>query len=378
MPERNYFPSRVEIDLGALANNVRRVKALAGRDVGVMAVVKANAYGHGAPRVAEVALRNGADMLAVANLAEALQLRDAGIDAPILTLSYVPPEQISLARDMDLRVTIYDRELAGQYLSTFDRDGRKLRGHLKVDTGMHRLGVLPDDAPALARDLQASPLVELEGVYTHFSSADEDPAYTATQLATFRRVLDEMRADGIAPRLVHAANSPALLDCRDSHFNLARPGVALYGLRPMDDAPNMDGFRPIMRWTTRVAQVKTLPPGSRVGYGHGYTTRREQTLAVLPVGYADGLRRTPRSWREVLIHGQRAPLVGRVSMEKIIVDVSGIPGVGIGDEAVLLGRQGEDEICADEIARWLDSNNYEVVCTVAPRVPRSYVGSNAE
>ena len=378
MPENDHFPSRVEIDLDALANNMRRVKSLAGRGVGVMAVVKANAYGHGAPRVADVAMRHGADMLAVANLAEAMQLRDAGIDAPILTLSYVPPEQIRLARDMDLRVTVYDRELAWQYLSTLDKGGRKLRVHLKVDTGMHRLGVLPHNALAVARKLQSSPQVELEGVYTHFAAADEDPAYTAAQLATFRRVLAEMRAEGIAPRYVHAANSPALLDCRDSYFNLARPGVLLYGLRPMDDSPNMDGFRPVMRWATRVAQVKTLPPGSRVGYGHGYTTSRIETLAVLPVGYADGLRRTPRSWRQVLIHGQRAPLVGRVSMEKIIVNVSDVPGVGIGDEAVLLGRQGEDEISAHEIADWLGSNNYEVVCSVAPRVPRSYIGSIAE
>lgn len=366
------FPSRVEIDLDALSNNVRCIKRLAGDHVGVMAVVKANAYGHGAPQVARVALENGADMLAVANLAEASQLREAGIRAPILTLSLVPPEQIQLALDLDVRVTVFDRDLAVQTLSALGDDRRKLRVHLKIDTGMHRLGLLPDEAVALARTLRAARSVQLEGVYTHFAAADEDAGYTAVQLETFRRVLDAMRADGFTPRFVHAANSPALLEFRDSYFNLVRPGVLLYGLRPMPDSPNMEAFQPVMRWKTRVAQVKTLPPGNRVGYGHAYTTRREETLAVLPVGYADGLRRTPRTWRYVLVHGERAPLVGRVSMEKIIVDVSHIPGVQIGDEAVLLGGQGKQTIDADEIAVWLGSNNYEVVCTIAPRVPRAY------
>lgn len=370
---QHLFPSRVEIDLAALGNNMRCIKRLAGADVAVMAVVKANAYGHGAPQAARVALENGADMLAVANLAEASQLREAGIHAPVLTLSLAPPEQIQLARDLDVCVTVFDRDLAAQYLSALGDDGEKLRVHLKIDTGMHRLGALPGEAVTLARTLTTAPTVQLEGVYTHFAAADEDASYTARQLATFRSLLDAIRAAGCLPRFIHAANSPALLDCRDSYFNLVRPGVLLYGLRPLPDSPNMADFQPVMRWITQVAQVKTLPPGSRVGYGHAYTTGRDETLAVLPVGYADGLRRTPQSWRYVLLHGRRAPLVGRVSMEKIIVNVSHIPGAEIGDEAVLLGGQGDAEISADEIAGWLGSNNYEVVCTIAPRVPRSFL-----
>ncbi len=373
---QHLFPSRVEIDLAALGNNVRCIKRLAGDDVGIMAVVKANAYGHGAPQIARAALVNGADMLAVANLAELAQLREAGIHAPVLTLSLVPPRQIQLALDLDARVTVFDRDLAAQYLSALGDDREKLRIHLKIDTGMHRLGLTPDEALALARSLRAAPAVQLEGVYTHFAAADEDAAYTAVQLATFRRALDAMRADGFSPRFIHAANSPALLDCQASYFNLVRPGVLLYGLRPMPDSPNMGAFQPVMRWKTQVAQVKNLPPGSRVGYGHAYTTCRETTLAVLPVGYADGLRRTPQTWRYVLLHGERAPLVGRVSMEKIIVDISHIPDVEIGDEVVLLGGQGEQKISADDIAVWLGSNNYEVVCTIAPRVPRAYLSLN--
>ena len=367
-----HYPSRVDIDLDALAGNARAIKALAGAERKVMAVVKADAYGHGAPAVAQTALQHGADMLAVANLAEAAQLRASGIDAPILTLSHLPPEQLGDAMRLRLTLTVYDARLASQYLAALESSGQALSVHLKVDTGMHRLGALPHEALELARRLDSTHSMALQGVYTHFAAADEDADYTAAQLATFRRLLETLRAEGIAPEYVHAANSPALLTCRDSYFNLVRPGVLLYGLRPMDDAPNMAGFRPVMRWSTRVAQIKTLPPGKRVGYGHGYITRGRETLAALPVGYADGLRRTPQSWKFVLLRGQRASLVGRVSMEKIIVDVSHIPGAQIGDEAALLGAQGQDEISADEIARWLGSNNYEVVCTIAPRVPRSY------
>ncbi len=373
---QHLFPSRVEIDLDALGNNVRCIKRLAGDAVGMLAVVKANAYGHGAPQIARAALENGADMLAVANLAEVAQLREAGIHAPVLTLSLVPPRQIQLALELDARITVFDRDLAAQTLAALGDHREKLRIHLKIDTGMHRLGLLPDEALALARTLRAAPAVQFEGVYTHFAAADEDAAYTAGQLATFRRALDAMQADGFTPRFVHAANSPALLDCQASYFNLVRPGVLLYGLRPMPDSPNMQAFQPVMRWKTQVAQVKNLPPGSRVGYGHAYTTCRETTLAVLPVGYADGLRRTPQTWRYVLLHGEQAPLVGRVSMEKIIVDISHIPDVQVGDEVVLLGGQGEQQISADDIAVWLGSNNYEVVCTIAPRVPRAYLSLN--
>ena len=376
MPPANanphFFPSRVEIDLDALANNLRRIKALAGEGRKLMAVIKADAYGHGAVEVARAALANGADRLAVANLAEAAQLRKSGVRAPILTLSHVPAAQLDEALRLDLSLTVYDAALARQYLAALGNGGRTLRVHLKVDTGMHRLGLMPDEALDAARLLDAAPSIALDGVYTHFAAADEDADYTAAQLATFRRALESLRAAGIAPRCIHAANSPALLTCRDSLFNVVRPGVLLYGLNPMEETTRPPGFRPVIRWTTSLAQVKTLPPGCRVGYGHGYTTRGTETLAVLPVGYADGLRRTPQTWRAVLLHGQRAPLVGRVSMEKIIVNVSHIPGVAIGDEVVLLGAQGQDEISAEEIAAWLGSNNYEVVCTIAPRVPRSF------
>ena len=366
-------PSRVEIDLNALASNVRWIKTRVGCDVSIMAVVKANAYGHGAPAVARTALQNGCDRLAVANMAEALELRECGIDAPILVLSYVPAEAIAIAIDLNFSLSVFDEVFARQCISTARRADAELKVQLKIDTGMGRLGVSPQAAAELGSILRDSGGIELEGIFTHFATADDDPPYMKEQLETFKRSLSRIREAGIQVEQIHAANSAAVLACPASHFNVVRPGVMLYGLEPMPESGIAEFLRPVMSWKTQVMQVKTLPPGSRVGYGDAYRTRGEETIAVAPVGYADGLRRTPSTWREVLIHGRRAPLVGRVSMEKITVNVSHIPDVKAGDEVVLLGQQGDDCVSADEIAGWIRSNNYEVVTSIAPRVPRTYI-----
>ncbi len=338
-----------------------------------MAVVKANAYGHGAPEVARVAISNGANLLAVAKIDEALELRDAGIDAPILTLSYVPAPAIKRAIELDITVTIYDCEQARQYQAAADNSLGTLSAHIKVDTGMGRLGVLPGDADELCRYVNEQPAIELEGIFTHFSSADTDSQYTAGQLSRFADIVTGLQRNGFQFRYVHAANSAALLTQPSSHFNLARPGLLLYGLNPLGDGEGPNWLQPAMTWKTAIAQVKTLPGGSAVGYGNTYWTGGRERIAVLPVGYADGLRRAPRTWREVLLRGQRAPLVGRVSMEKTTINVSHIPGAQAGDEVVLLGKQGDGEISADEIAAWLGSINYEVVTSIATRATRNFV-----
>lgn len=366
-------PSRVEIDLGALAANVGWIKSKVGPAVQIMAVVKANAYGHGAPAVAHTALRSGAELLAVANLAEGFELREAGIDAPILVLSYVPPNAIGEAIASDLSLSVFDEAFAAACLSTVRRARARLKVHVKVDTGMGRLGLSPAVAPERCRQLSDAPGISLEGVYTHFATADDDQSYMRQQLSEFKDLLARMRRLGIQARHIHAANSAAILNDCKARFNLVRPGVMLYGLEPMPNSGAAAHLQPVMSWKTQVAQVRTLPPDSPVGYGNAYRTSGEEIIAVAPVGYADGLRRTPYTWREVLIRGQRAPLAGRVSMEKITIDVSRIPGVRAGDEVVLLGRQGVDRISAAEIAGWIGSNNYEVVTTIAPRVPRVYL-----
>lgn len=366
-------PSRVEINLDSVASNVRLIKARVGGDVSIMAVVKANAYGHGAPAAARTALKNGCDRLAVANMAEALELRECGIEAPILVLSYVTAESIPIAIELNLSLSVFDEIFAELCIAAACRTRAELKIQLKIDTGMGRLGVLPQAAAALCSRLSDSAGIRLEGIFTHFATADDDRLFMKKQLKTFNRILSQIREARIQVEQIHAANSAAVLNCPDSHFNVVRPGVMLYGLEPMPDSGIAEFLRPAMSWKTQVAQVKTLPPDSRVGYGDAYRTRSEETIAVVPVGYADGLRRTPYSWREVLIRGRRAPLAGRVSMEKIMLNVSHIPDVTAGDEVVLLGKQGDDCITAEEIAGWIRSNNYEVVSSIAPRVPRRYI-----
>ncbi len=370
VPLAALLPSRIEIDAAALASNVRLLKTYVGCQVGMMAVVKANAYGHGAVTVSRIALRSGAACLAVANMTEAIELRAAGMAAPILVLSYIPAAAIPQAIQWDISVSVFDLELARRYEDAARDVKGRLKIHIKVDSGMGRLGVLPADALCLFRYLQSVSQFDIEGVYTHFSLADKDPKYTAKQLATFKTALAAMQAGGFSFRYIHAANSAATLASRAACFNLIRPGLLLYGLNPSRHLKVLAGLRPLMSWKTGIIQVKTLPANSNVGYGNSYRTCGVETIAVLPVGYADGLRRSPQTWREVLVRGKRAPLVGRVSMEKTTIDVTHIPDVSVGDEVVLMGRQGDEEISADEIADWLGTINYELVTTILPRVPR--------
>ena len=369
---QSILPSRVEIDAEALANNVRLIKAHIGDEIELMAVVKANGYGHGAVTVARTALLNGATFLAVANMAEAMELRDAGISAPILILSYVPVFAVRQAIQHNISVLLFDSELAQQY-DRISRDvNGKLKIHLKIDSGMGRMGVLPGDAVRLFRHIYTMQNLEIEGIYTHFSVADDDLEYTREQLQTFKDVVAPLRATGFNFKYIHAANSAAILGSRDNYFNIVRAGLLLYGLQPSSDSITpLAHLQPVMAWKTVIAQVKTLPANSTIGYGNTYTTRRQETIAVLPVGYADGLRRSPHTWREVLVHGRRVPIVGRVSMEKTTISVTDVPEVSIGDEVVLLGKQGDDEITADEIAHWLGTINYEVITSILARLPRS-------
>ncbi len=363
-------PTWVEVDLDAIAHNTRRLKQIVGPSVALMAVVKADGYGHGAAGVARTALAHGASHLAVANLEEAVALREAGISAPCLILSYVEPSAVALALHHDLTLTVYDPELAGAYSRAALAAGARLRVHIKVDTGMGRLGLLVDDACQGIADMQRLPGLEIEGLYTHYASADEDLQATAEQTRQFRAVIDALAAAEVCFRCLHAANSAAVLAAPETHFDLVRVGLALYGLSPSETVPVPPDFRPALAWKTVVASVKTLPAGHGVGYGSTYVTQTEERIAVIPVGYADGLRRAPQHLGEVLVRGQRAPIVGRVSMEKTMIDVTHIDDVRVGDEVVLLGAQGGERIRAEEIAARLGTINYEVVCTTLPRVPR--------
>jgi len=362
--------SWVEINYEALAGNIRAIKNKLSPETNLMAVVKSDAYGHGAISVSETALANGASYLGVSSLEEALTLRDAGIHAPIIALNYTPFHLVHEALQQNITLALFDLAVA----RTYDRIARENNGvvrvHVKIDTGIGRLGVLPEDALTLFRNLLSMKHIEVEGIYTHFSMADEKSDHTSNQLTTFKNLLRDIQALGYKFKYVHSGNSAGTLAHPDGHFTLARTGAAMYGIHPSPTVSLSADFNPVMSWKTIIAQVKTLPPNHPVGYGNTYITQTHETIAVIPVGYADGFRRAPNSWREVLVHGQRARVIGRVSMEKSVISISHIPDVSVGDEVVLLGKQGDDRITAEEIASQLGTINYEVVCSVLPRVPR--------
>lgn len=365
-------PTWVELDLEAIAQNCETLVRQAGEGTEVMVVLKADAYGHGAVRIAHTVLAHGARWLGVACLNEAVALRQAGIEAPILVLGYLPLWQARPALLHDVTCAVFSIEMA-QALSAAAQDLRTTaRVHLKVDTGMGRLGLFPQDVLPFLQEAGQLPGVAWEGIFTHFSVADDpaEDAYTAGQIDRFRALLAQLEGAGFSFPLVHAANSAALFRFPKARFNLVRPGISLYGLAPSAQTPLPPGFRPALRFKTVVGQVKTFPPGSSISYGRTYLTPEEQRIAVLPVGYADGFRRGPRHWGEVLIRGQRAPIVGRVCMDYTMVDVSAIAGVRPGDEAVLIGRQGQEEITVEEVAERLGTINYEVVSQILARVPR--------
>ncbi|MCS7055861.1 MAG: alanine racemase [Thermoflexales bacterium] len=366
-------PTWLDVDLGAIAHNVRAVKSVIGESVGLMAVLKADGYGHGAVKVARTALNNGATWCGVASLNEAAALRSAGIEAPILILGFTPAWHAREALLRDATLTVYDLDVARAYGRAAQELNRTARVHIKVDTGMGRLGVLPEGAADFVRAVAALPGVCVEGIFTHFSCADCDPDYTRLQIARFRHVLEALGDDVPTLRYVHAANSAGALAYPEARFNLVRVGLAMYGLNPFAPAPLRPAdlvLRPALAWKTTIAQVKRLPPGSPVSYGKRFICQRETTIAVIPVGYADGFRRAPHTFGEVLVRGRRAPIVGAVCMDQTMIDVSHIPGVRIGDEVVLIGRQGDQCITADDAAARLGTISYEVVSAILPRVPR--------
>jgi alanine racemase len=370
-PER---PTWLEINLSAIANNTRRIKELVGDRVRVLASLKADGYGHGALKVARTALHNGASMLGVATVSEATPLREAGISAPILVFGYVPLWQMREAIRLDLTITLYALDAAQALARAAQALGKTVRVHVKIDTGMSRLGIRSEQIAEilqLVQEIHRQPSLELEGIFTHFAKADsEDLSHAHLQLQRFQNVLRVIESEGLRPPLVHAANSAATFVLPEARFDMVRPGTALYGLDPSSEVRLPEGFQPALSFKTQVAQVKLIPAGEGISYGCTYITEKPTWIAVLPVGYADGFRRAPANWGSVLIHGQEAPLLGRVCMDQSMVDVSRIPGVRVGDEVVLIGEQGAAALSAETVAQRLGTINYEVVAEILARVPR--------
>ncbi|NOX63156.1 MAG: alanine racemase [Chloroflexi bacterium] len=364
----------VRIDLNAIGQNVQALKRCVGPRVVLMAVVKANAYGHGIVETARAALANGAERLAVARVSEGVQLRRAGVRAPILVLGYHTSAEAEAVVQYDLIATVNSLEMAHSLAEQARRRDKRVMVHIKVDTGMGRFGLLPREALPFWRAMAAMPRFDVEGLWTHFATADErDKGYARRQLRIFLDVARAIEQAGFTIAIRHAANSAALLDLPESHLDMVRPGIAIYGLRPSNEVEPSVPLRPALSLISHVGRVRMLPAGSSVSYGRTFITERAMRVALVPVGYGDGYPRILSNRGEALVRGRRARILGRVCMDNLVLDVDHIPDVREGDEVVLIGRQGGAKITAEEVAGWAETINYEVTTALLPRSPRIYV-----
>lgn len=368
-------PVWAEVDLQAVWHNVQVLLTLVNPETKLLAVVKANGYGHGAAEIAKVCLQAGASWLGVAIPEEALALREAGITAPILILGYVPPEVAEAVVEAELSSAVFSEQVAQALSRASRRVGRPARVHLKVDTGMGRLGVRPEGIREFVRLLRRLPGLHIEGVFTHFATADEqDLSYSREQLERFRQVLEVVEGEGLAIPLRHAANSAATLALPESHFDLVRIGLALYGIAP---APHLRGkvpLKPAMTLKGRVAFVKRVPPGTSISYGRTFTTQAETVVATIPLGYADGYPRSLSNRGYVLLNGRRVPVIGRVCMDHFMVDATEAMPVEEGEEVTIFGPG----LPVEEVAEWAGTIPYEILTGVSSRVPRVYRGQGVE
>jgi alanine racemase len=376
-----------DVDLGAYGRNIAALERHARPGCRLMAVVKADAYGHGAVEISRRAVASGVEMLGVARFEEGVELRDAGIEAPILVFGHTPPDLAELLVDHRLTQTVWSLATATALSTRATAKKARLPVHVKIDTGMGRLGLVAAGgradstslkAPAaLLEEIRAIAALEglhLEGLYTHFASADEaDKSPTANQLASFVDLVSRLRSSGLEVSRVHAANSAAFLALPDSHLGLARLGISTYGLLP-SSAVRAEGveLQSVLELKTRIIQLKQVPAGFVVSYGSTWRAPEPTAIATVAIGYADGLNRQLSSRGEMLVCGRRAPIVGRVCMDLTMLDVGHIPEARLGDEAVVIGEQGEEVIGADEIAARTGTINYEVLTSIAVRVPRFY------
>jgi alanine racemase len=369
----NGRPTVCFIDLAALRWNLHQVKAKVGPTVKILSMVKANAYGHGAPAVAKALADQGGYAFGVATLEEAIELRQAGIHQPILVVTGVYLEQLGQFIEHRLTPVAHDLEALKLLDRAAQGRGAALNVHIKIDTGMGRLGFLPAEIDSWLPSLKKLKALKIEGVFSHFSRAESVQGdYTQKQLRIFQDVVARLRSQGIAPPLAHLANSAATITLPEAYFDMVRPGIMLYGPYPSPAMMSQIELKPVLSWKTRITQLKKVPCGTSISYGQTFVTQRESFIATLPVGYADGYHRLLSNRGEVLIKGNRAPVAGTVCMDLTMVDVTDIAGVQPGDEVVLLGRQGDQEITADELAGWTNTISYEILTSISARVPRIY------
>lgn len=365
-----YRPVWAEIDHQNLKNNFLKIKAELSRKTGILTVVKANAYGHGLVPVSRTLSRLGAKFLGVTSIEESLALQSAGIKTPSLILANIYPfSNLEVAVRYGIRVSVASVESALQCEKYARRLKKKVYVHAKIDSGMGRIGVNARNAAAFIEKIRTLPSVILEGVYTHFSGAYEDPASTQKQIRLFTDLMDDLSARGFAIPCVHDANSGGIFLYPQAHFSLVRPGISLYGVWPAPIKRDL-GLKPVLSWKSRIIYLKGVPAGTPVSYAGTFKTQRPSVIATAAFGYADGFRRAFSNKAQVLVGGKRVPVVGRITMDMTMLDVTDAPGVRVGDEVVILGAQGDASLPVEDLARWAETSPYEIFCGIAPRVTR--------
>lgn len=367
-------PTCCLVDLAALRWNFQQVRSIVGPGIKVLSIVKADAYGHGGCEAAAELAEAGSDGFGVATLEEGIELREAGIHAPILVLTAVYPDQLDEFFAHDLTPAVSDVPTLRALEKLTRRHGRMLKFHLKVDTGMGRLGLVHSELESWLSEVGKLEALHVGGLFSQLAHAEDGAgAYTQTQVKNFEHVVERLRGSGFNPPLIHLANSAGVIGVPGSHGTMVRPGLMLYGLYPAPEMARRVELKPVLSWRTAILQLKELPARASVGYGRTFVTKRKSSIAILPVGYADGYHRLLSNRGAVLVRGKRAPVVGRISMDLTMIDVTDIRGVSQGDEVVLLGPQAEETISADEMAGWAETISYEIFTSISARVPRFYL-----
>lgn len=369
-------PTIAEIDLDALEHNFTQIRKRVGKETKILAVVKANAYGHGAVRISSELENLGVTVFGVATCEEGIELRKARITTPIIVLGGFFKGQCSYATHYDLIPIVYNLESARELSQSAGKSKDKIKIHIKIDTGMGRLGVLPSETKVFLQHLMKLGNLEIAGVLSHIADNNQDKPsgleFTKRQTALLTQQVEELHQMGIHPRYQHLANSAATIDGNPDCFNLVRPGIMLYGAYPAKRFRQVIDLKPVMNLKTEVISLKKVPKGTSISYGRTFICKKESLIATLPVGYADGYSRFLSNRGNVLIRGRRAPVAGVVCMDMVMADVTDVPGVALGDEVVLMGSQGDDTITAEEIAETTGTISYEILCSISPRVPRVY------
>lgn len=367
------LPSWVEIDLDAFEWNIGRIRSLVPGHVRILLVVKADAYGHGAVRIARQASECGVDMLGVATLDEGKELREAGIALPVLILSPVLPEELDEVLAYDLAVSVSSHEFALAASEASRRSGYPCTVHVEVDTGMGRAGFSLDGAVDRIAAMASLEGIRLEGIFTHFPASDSDEDFTEEQIGAFTAVVEGCTARGVTFRYVHSANSAALVNFPGSHFNMVRPGLIAYGHSPSQILEDRLDVIPVMSFKTRLLLVRRMEEGASVSYGRTFIAPRAMTVGVIAAGYGHGMSHRMSNRGSVLLRGRRAPIIGRVTMDMTMIDLDGFPDPMVGEEVVIFGAQREERIDVGDVAAWDGSLNYEVLCRISKRVVRVYM-----